>query len=100
MSEILRILGCPFCIEPDMGVKLVRYKGLTTEPFRTPVSYITCQDCGLTSPHFSTSDKAIHYWNTRRKFPKEIKKEGFLLRLTKMLFEKNYQVRITRNASR
>jgi len=99
-EENLKLLACPFCTEPEIGVRLVRYKGLTVEPFRNPESYIVCQDCGLTSPSFSTSAKAIAYWNTRRKFPKEIKKGMVLGKITKFLFEKRHQVRIVKNTVR
>lgn len=101
MSEdSLRLLGCPFCPEPEGGVRLIRYKGLTVEPFRNPESYIVCQDCGLTSPSFSTSAKAIAYWNTRRKFPREFKKPTLLKKLELALLARNYQVRITKNAGK
>ena len=99
-EESLNLLGCPFCVGPESGVRLVRYKGLTVEPFRNPESYVVCQDCGLTSPSFSTPAKAIAYWNTRRKFPKELKRPALLQRIAKFFFEKNYQVRIMKNASK
>ena len=99
-EETLRLLACPFCTEPKRGVQLIRYKGLTTDPFRKPISYIVCQDCGLTSPSFSTSAKAISYWNTRRKFHKEIEKPTVLQEILRLLREKNYKIRIARNASR